>query len=498
MAGNNVDLSVVIPAYNPGRYLQHCLESVADQDLADMSVEIIAVDDGSTDGSAELLERWADKLRSMAVIHEPNSGGPGRPRNIGLNRATGRYVFFLDADDYLGIESLRRMVAFADLHESDLVIPKLVGVNGRWIRESVYRETQVDADLLKASQASGPTKLFRRSVIEENGLRFPEGNVPAEDTVFLFNMFAVARRISIVADYDYYFVQLRDDAANRTMQPVDPYMYASSLIAAMQAIQGRLHDRVIEMELCLELFRRVGLNKYGPSYADARSKRQQDWVQAHRGIILRFFPPGSEMALKSPARERMALIREQRVSDLASLATIASIPKLRSTAEQVWSRRQHMVINGEVSLESAFRRLDNVHVELVPRDKRRVLSFESAGCKLGVDPGMSQIAPPKEKFELVLETALFQAVPDGIWDIFLVASTAGRRTRGRLAVAPGLEMSAMHSYGKSIIPYETVHHNLSVKVNNRRAERSPYQAMLCRIRAALRRLKRPGRARAKS
>jgi hypothetical protein len=349
----------------------------------------------------------------------------------------------------------------------------------------------VDADLLKASQASGPTKLFRRAVIEENHLRFPEGNVPAEDTVFLFKMFAVARRISIVADYDYYFVELRDDAANRTMQPVDPYKYADSLIAAMEAIQGRLHDRVIEMELCLELFRRVGLNKYGPSYAEARSKRQQDWVQAHRSIVLRFFPPGSEMALKSPARERLALIREQRVSDLAGLATVASTPKLQAAADQVRVRRQNMVLTGEVSLESAFRRLDGVHVELVPRDKRRHLSFESTGGRLAVDTGMSHVAPPREKFELELDAAFLQALPEGIWDMFLVASTAGKQIKGRLGVAPDLHMAAMHAYGKSITPYETVHHNLSVKVNSRRAGRSSYRARLGGIRAALRRLRRP-------
>ncbi|NKX52725.1 glycosyltransferase family 2 protein, partial [Arthrobacter deserti] len=212
--GSGTDVSVVLPVYNAGEYLRECLDPLLNQELGGYTFVIVAVDDGSTDGSGELLDSYAARHAVLTVVHQENSGGPGKPRNVGIERATGRYIFFCDADDYLGQESLRRLVAFADEHGSDLVIPKLVGAEGRWIRRSIYRETQVDADLFRASQSSGPTKLFRRSVIEANALRFPEGRVPAEDTIFLFRMFTVARRVSILADYDYYFVRLRADAAS--------------------------------------------------------------------------------------------------------------------------------------------------------------------------------------------------------------------------------------------------------------------------------------------
>ncbi|MGJ3559518.1 glycosyltransferase family 2 protein [Streptomyces sp. INA 01156] len=93
-------------------------------------MEVIAVDDGSTDGTGECLEEFAGRApMPVTVIRQANSGGPSGPRNIGLDRATGRYVFFLDADDRLGHEALQRMVAMADRAGTDVVLGRVEGVN---------------------------------------------------------------------------------------------------------------------------------------------------------------------------------------------------------------------------------------------------------------------------------------------------------------------------------------------------------------------------------
>ena len=102
-------VSVIVPVYNVEPYLSECLDSVLTQSIGLDRLELIAVDDGSTDGSAEILDRYADRHPDMRVFHEPNSGGPGRPRNVGLNHASGKYIFFLDADDYLGRQALERL-----------------------------------------------------------------------------------------------------------------------------------------------------------------------------------------------------------------------------------------------------------------------------------------------------------------------------------------------------------------------------------------------------
>jgi len=80
-----------------------------EQSIGRHRVEVVAVDDGSTDGSGEQLEILAKFWDNLIVVHQENSDGPSRPRNVGLEKATGRFVFFLDADDYLGPEALQRM-----------------------------------------------------------------------------------------------------------------------------------------------------------------------------------------------------------------------------------------------------------------------------------------------------------------------------------------------------------------------------------------------------
>src|SRR5699024_7351542 len=116
----NPDVSIVVPVYNAGRYLQDCLASLLAQDLPTDRFEVIAVDDGSTDGSGELLDELATRHGNLGVIHQENSGWAGRPRNVGMDLARGRYIFFADADDQMAPDAARALVTFADTHRSDV------------------------------------------------------------------------------------------------------------------------------------------------------------------------------------------------------------------------------------------------------------------------------------------------------------------------------------------------------------------------------------------
>ncbi|MGJ3559469.1 glycosyltransferase family 2 protein [Streptomyces sp. INA 01156] len=111
-------------------YLTRCLESVVSQSLGLDRLEVVAVDDGSTDGTGKELDRFAQEYPdAVRVVHQENSGGPSAPRNTGLELARGRYVIFVDADDHLGTEALERMLAVADEQGSDVVLGRVVGVN---------------------------------------------------------------------------------------------------------------------------------------------------------------------------------------------------------------------------------------------------------------------------------------------------------------------------------------------------------------------------------
>jgi glycosyltransferase involved in cell wall biosynthesis len=213
------DVTVVVAVYNTMPYLTQCLNSLVGQTIGLDRLEVVAVDDGSTDDSGHELDRFAAKYPdTVKVIHQANSGGPAAPSNRALDVATGRYVYFIGSDDYLGEEALARMVAFGDEHESDVVVGKMVGTNGRYVRQTLYRTTDPDVSLYgrELPFALANTKLFRRELVEKHHLRFPEDVPVGSDQPFTIEACVRARKISVLGDYTYYYAVKRTDASNIT------------------------------------------------------------------------------------------------------------------------------------------------------------------------------------------------------------------------------------------------------------------------------------------
>lgn len=214
-------VSVIIAAYNAMPYLTRCVISVAEQSIGRGSLEVIAVDDGSTDGTGEELDRLSLVYPGLLkVIHQENSGGPSMPRNVGLDEALGRFVFFLDADDYLGPEALERMVAAAEENGTDVVLGKMVGVGGREAPTSMFQRNQSKAGLFSSRVywTLNPMKLFRRGLLERHGLRFPQDLSIGEDQLFVGQAYLHACDISVVADYDCLYWVEREDSGNITLR----------------------------------------------------------------------------------------------------------------------------------------------------------------------------------------------------------------------------------------------------------------------------------------
>ncbi len=210
------DVTVIVPVYNTVSYLPECLDSLVSQTIGVEAMQVVAVDDGSTDGSGELLDEYAERHPGLfTVIHQENSGGPARPCNVALEHATGRYVFFLGSDDHLGPEALERMVAKADEWGSDVVCVKLVGTGGREIGHELFRENDPDIGFPdQRPYLTANTKLFRRSVIEEHRVRYQEDIRIASDQTFTIEAMYRSARISVLGDYDYYYAVLRPEGGN--------------------------------------------------------------------------------------------------------------------------------------------------------------------------------------------------------------------------------------------------------------------------------------------
>ncbi|QSB05061.1 glycosyltransferase [Natronoglycomyces albus] len=212
------DVSVIVGVYNTEAHIAQCVQSVLDQTLHKSKRELIVVDDGSTDNTGEELKELANRHSEITVLHQPNSGGPASPRNAGLDVASGRYVFFLDADDWLAPEALERMVAMADTNRTDVVVGKYVSVDGRKVPASMFTHDQPRTDIFnsRAYWTLNPLKLFRRSLIDDAKLRFPTELPVGQDQPFTAQAYFRARSISILASYDCYHYRLRSDGGNNT------------------------------------------------------------------------------------------------------------------------------------------------------------------------------------------------------------------------------------------------------------------------------------------
>lgn len=212
-------VSVIIPTFNAMPYLRRCLDSILEQTIGPDRLQVIAVDDGSTDGGGELLnEVAAQHPDTFEVVHQPNSGGPALPCNRGLELARGRWVYFLGADDYLAPNALERLVEQGDAWESDIIFGTMQGEGGRFVDQRIYRKTVKDLDFSDPALAYSlsNTKLFRRGLLVDHNVRYALDLRVGSDQTFVVQAMTHARRVSVLADQVYYHAVKRADLSNIT------------------------------------------------------------------------------------------------------------------------------------------------------------------------------------------------------------------------------------------------------------------------------------------
>jgi poly(ribitol-phosphate) beta-N-acetylglucosaminyltransferase len=315
------DVTVVVAVYNTMPYLTECLDSLVAQSIGHDRLEVIAVDDGSTDESGEVLDAYAAAYPDVfRVIHQPNSGGPASPSNKALDVATGRYVYFLGSDDHLGTEALERMVDLADEHDSDVIIGKMVGVNGRIVHQGLYEDgNQVDLDPYgpKLRWAIANTKLFRRDLVERLGLRYREDMPFGSDQPFTLAACVNARRISVLADYTCYYAVKREDSSNISYKT--PYEDRVDCIhQMMQSVAdlvpaGPDRDTILTRHFAWEIPRLLRQDLLESSESAQRAvcagvrRMAEEWLH---DAMLDELPVSARLRVSAAAREDLALLSE--------------------------------------------------------------------------------------------------------------------------------------------------------------------------------------------
>lgn len=200
-------VSVIVPVYNVEQYLERCIESVLHQTYP--YIELIIVDDGSTDGSGQICDRYECMDKRITVHHEKH-GGTSRARNVGLRYAKGEFIGFVDSDDYIAPDMYERLL-YSMCEGIDIVccgrrcvIPGKKSYNAYCIggaRKFSNREAVEELLLLRGISFSVCTKLFRRELFDD--IRFPVGKT-CEDLPVTYNLIKKSKNVLHIGSAKYY------------------------------------------------------------------------------------------------------------------------------------------------------------------------------------------------------------------------------------------------------------------------------------------------------
>jgi glycosyltransferase involved in cell wall biosynthesis len=228
MNRNSLWLTIVLPVYNVEKYLSKCLDSLLDQDLPQDEYEIIAVNDGSTDDSLRILTEYSFQNKNIKLINQSNRG-LSVARNAGISEASGKYLMFIDSDDYIQSNVLKGLVEFMEFRKLDMlrynyesvtesgeIIPK----TRNSLKTVKYLEEVVKGDYFLSHQLGWACYacmfVYRLSFIKENNFSFKE-NILFEDIEWTVNLLLSADRVCSYKKIIYFYLQ-RSGSITKSME----------------------------------------------------------------------------------------------------------------------------------------------------------------------------------------------------------------------------------------------------------------------------------------
>lgn len=328
------DVTVALRVRDQAAALDACLSSLFAQSIGPDRLEIIAVDDGSTDDSGSVLARAAHQYPAVLRMGQVARGmTPASARNWALSQVRGRYVVFLDATDRLAPDALERMVTAADTHEADVVLGKPEGPGGHPAAASVYRKNQpyTDLDSTKAYWSLTPDKLFRATLLQRRGLAFPTDMSIGDEQAFTAAAFIGADNISVVADA---VCVVKGAAPAPYATLADRVALASRMLAQVSSLvpegprRDRLHSRHLEVELGEATA--TALQTAG----DPAEREQALWAAAE--VLRTQVAPGALALLPRMVAVRFALLAAHRFAEARTMADFEADkdrPAVRKTVE---------------------------------------------------------------------------------------------------------------------------------------------------------------------
>ena len=233
-------ISIIIPIHNIESYLEETLDSLFNQTIGHENLEVLMINDCSTDRSLEIIDKYASKFYNFIAVHlTENSGLPGKPRNIGIEKATGEYLMFMDHDDYYSKDACEVFYNKIAQQNADIIFSRYNYVfdDGRRSKSPNYlgEINELNLNSIEENKSildfapSIWTKMFKRSFILDNNIRFPEGML-AEDLSFYVHSLLKAKGIIYLNNYFSYNYRIRDSDGEKSTIHIRNKKYLQAMI----------------------------------------------------------------------------------------------------------------------------------------------------------------------------------------------------------------------------------------------------------------------------
>lgn len=276
-------VTVVITSYNSEAYVKKCLDSVINQTFSFKKIELIIVDDYSTDGTRNILLQYANEHPNITLVFlAENSGTAAMPRNVGIELATTERIMFLDADDWLAENAIQALVDVMDEGNDDFVVGKTVKVTDSG--ESVHAEFVSYKERRHCSpfdipylfyHMGPPAKIMKTSIIKENNIRFHEMRF-GEDKLFLFQVLINCSKISTITEVIYYVNRLSSNSSSltRTTDVLDKRAADMKIFQEVLAMNLPIEKEIVLIKRLVE----YDFVKTCDSFVFVRSDAKQEFI----------------------------------------------------------------------------------------------------------------------------------------------------------------------------------------------------------------------------
>jgi hypothetical protein len=205
-------VSVIVPVYNVEGYIEKCLETLVNQTLQE--IEIIIVNDGSTDRSIQIIKKFMEQYPKKIVYLEKENGGLSDARNFGIPHATGEYIAFVDSDDYVEKDMYQKMYEIAKRENSDMVECNFFWeYPGNKKKQDIGKIYNGKEEMLEKVRVVAWNKLIKREILEKTNIQFPKG-YRYEDVEFTYKLIPFLNKVSFCKEPLVHYIQREGSISN--------------------------------------------------------------------------------------------------------------------------------------------------------------------------------------------------------------------------------------------------------------------------------------------